>query len=237
MPPIPLIMKKILIANPAGYGLEAPEVGHFLVRAAKVLWQRGITIDISCPMKSRIHQMRNVAVKAARQQHADAILFIDPDIVPDALVHCGMTPFLPAALQFFDEHPGSVLAAPYCGAYPKRSVQVFACDEHGKLIRMSHKSTKLRGWLQVAAVGTGLMLIDMAVFDSLSPPYFFDRFRDVEETTLEHTQDVVFSKRVREAGHKIWCNFSAWCVHWQNNPVEPPGFEGKYGDTATTCPN
>jgi len=219
----------VLVCSPATYQLEAPEVGEYL--ASVYLWahQHKVEIAKSGVRKGRIHQIRNAAVEQAQQLGFDRILFIDPDMVVDRYLAAGQEPFLPTAMRHLDGHPGSVAAAPYCGPWPERTIRVFGIDpENGKLFHCSHGFSQWReGWHQVAAVGTGLMLIDVCLFSDLEPPYFEDQYRTRNQIAMKHSQDVTFCKRVRDAGHEIWVNFSSWCGHYQNSIVDPPGLEGQ----------
>ena len=51
---------------------------------------------------------------------------------------------------------------------------------------------------------TGFLLLRVALFDSLSKPYF--RFRADESSETNVSEDYDFSDRLRHAGYKIWCD-------------------------------
>jgi len=69
------------------------------------------------------------------------------------------------------------------------------------------------GLIEVDALGTGCMLINLAVFDKLEKPYFEYRLTKsgIKETFL--SEDIVFCERVRETGIQIFCDTTIRCGH------------------------
>lgn len=55
---------------------------------------------------------------------------------------------------------------------------------------------------ECAAVGLGLTLINMRVFDKLPFPWF----HTTETDEIHSTEDIVFCKEAREAGFKVWAD-------------------------------
>lgn len=56
---------------------------------------------------------------------------------------------------------------------------------------------------ECAAVGLGITLIDLKVFDKLPKPYF----KTKESKSGEHrTEDIVFCQDARKAGFEVWCD-------------------------------
>lgn len=220
---------KLLVCSPASFQLEAPEVGEYLAIVYGFAVEQNIEITKSGVRKGQVHQIRNGAVEQAQEQGYDRILFVDPDMVVDRYLAAGQEPFLPSAWEFLNEHPGCVAAAPYCGPWPKREIHAFGCNPAtGELFRADHGFCQWReGWQKVAAVGTGLMLVDVSIFDDLTPPFFDYEFWTEKKTRVKHSQDITFCRQVREAGHEIWVNFSSWQGHYQNSIVDPPGLEGQ----------
>lgn len=53
-------------------------------------------------------------------------------------------------------------------------------------------------------VGTGVMLIDMKVFDKIEKPYF--AFQSDENGMIIHGEDGSFCEKVKKAGIEIWCD-------------------------------
>jgi GT2 family glycosyltransferase len=55
---------------------------------------------------------------------------------------------------------------------------------------------------ECAAVGLGLTLINMKVFDKLPFPWF----HTTENKDIHSTEDIVFCREAREKGFKVWCD-------------------------------
>jgi len=241
----PKTTHKLHISIPTGWNLMSP---HTTLWFGKLMYEIGRTAPTLQPSmysvnNSRILMCRNMAVQDARQSGATHLLFVDPDMCPDYYVEWDekgnpagdAKPFFREAWAFAQAHPGGVYAAPYCGVPPKEHIHVFAEDQNGVLARLPHDQAKdLRGWMQVAAVGTGLMLIDMAVFDALDQktpngeiqPHFMDVYTDSTYTKLRWSQDVTFCKRCTDAGVPVYVNFDCWCRHQQFKWVGRPGDPG-----------
>ena len=112
---------------------------------------------------------------------------------------------------------------------PHSPVHCFVRNRQSQLVRLERdRAATLTGWQKVAAVGTGLMLIDMRVFQTIhrsDAPYFTDTYTDPTETKLRYSQDVDFCLRCGAAGIPIYVNFSCWCTHWQLSEVHRPGYQ------------
>ena len=237
---------RICLARPAGHKLESPDVGTYLVQWMNDLKNRpgAEDLDLFTVSNARIRMMRNMCVAHARQKQAHFLLFIDPDMGVDKYVQRGANgqvldpnyalPFFPAAWDLAlqhqkTNHPPAIYAAPYCATPPHEPVHVFVRNETGKLVRLERdRASTLRGWHQVGACGTGLMLIDMRVFDVIhrpNAPYFEDQYTDTTETKLRYSQDVDFCLRCGAAGIPVYVNFSCWCTHWQLAEVHRPGYK------------
>ena len=236
-------MYHIHIVRPCGWGLEVPDVGTYLLLLGfNIGYENGknhgnpdkqIAISLTQTNKSRIPAARNHGVKEAREEGATHLLMIDPDVAIDAFV--GTEPWAKkwwSEAWYFAKRDGPplVLTAPYAGQLQK--VHVFYRDKEGVNRRYSwNDAGKMSGWSQVNAVGSGLMLIDMRVFDLLDKhddslnqhrPYFRDIYADERETELDYTPDVYFCERCREVGVPIWVNWDCWCGHWQLQRVTSP---------------
>jgi hypothetical protein len=208
--------------------MESSDTGTWLLQFGFRLGQFVNEMHCYSVSNPRILMNRNICVKGAQEVHATHLLFIDPDMVPD--YYYGKEP---RAKRFFDEawpfilkHPGSICAAPYCGPSPAKPVHVFvrgaASDQ---LLRVPRgMAAKLEGWSSVEAVGTGLMLIDMAIFDRLEHPYFDDEYQDITKSDIRRTQDVWFCLRAREKKIPIYVHWDCWARHYQPNMVDKPGW-------------
>ena len=228
--PKPSARKLLVVARPVGFSVECPELGTWLASIALRIAQMP-QLDMAMIQVSNCRPAlnRNAAALTARRHKADYLLMVDPDMAPDRYLRpdgkggflSRMCPFLPTALDCLVRHPGSVVGAPYCAHYPLRQVQVF---HQGRRVQHS-EIPQLDGLREVDAIGTGLMLIDMAVLANIPPPVFEDEYRTPEQAQLSASQDVVFCRKVRQAGGKVFCLFDCWAGHQQTSIVDPPGFE------------
>ncbi len=221
-----------------GFSLECPDIGtQMMLLGYQIGFHNSkhpedktrLTISHIC--RDRIAVARNKAVQDATDRQATHLLMIDPDISIDHYVVAGESwarQWWPTVLSFVSEHPGAVVAAPYTGQGYPPPVHVFDWNSEDKPRRISWEEAAIReGWQQVAAVGTGLMLIDMAVFDRMEVPYFDDVCSDARKVKVEITPDVYFSLKCRDAGVPIYVNWDCWCGHWQNQVVESPRVGGR----------
>jgi len=178
--------------------------------------------------RQRIYAARNQGVYDARERNASHLLFMDPDISMDRYVlmrESWAKPWWETAWPCMQEHPGCVVACPYVGQSHSKPVFVFQAipGETGKIQRIPYEEAAERtGWERVAAVGTGLMLMDMSIFGKLSEPYFDEVCTDRSKRNVEITPDVYFCLQCSDADIPIWVNWDLWCGHWQNQVVEAP---------------
>lgn len=226
----------LCIGIPSGYKQMYTETAIWLAQCTAELAARAkhisdeFGLELCSTQSPRIALMRNLLVEMARERGATHLLMVDPDMLPDRFLRekngkplNRYRPFVWEAIKFAATHPQSVLAAPYHGQQPSGSVcHVFARNEAGELRRLPKpEAERLRGWQRVDAVGTGLMLLDMKLFDVLEPPYFFDEYKDAKQTTLLHSQDVAFCLKCGKAGVPTYVNFDCWAGHYQEKIVVP----------------
>jgi len=182
-----------------------------------------------------ITMSRNLAVKRAQQAGADILVFIDSDMRPD-LKYPGARPFWDSSLDFLlaQERP-SIVAAPYCGRPPNENVFVFRWfnmetgqpNPDMKLENVSRDNAAyLAGFEEVGAIGTGLMMIDMRVFERLPPPYFYYEWTDATQSEKGSTEDVTFTRDAAIAGCGLFCNWDAWAGHHKLKCVYKPKMIG-----------
>ncbi len=187
--------------------------------------------EVTCQYLStaRIGMMRNGLITRALQPPVSAthILMIDPDMVPDRYLGSDerAKPFWSEAWPFILDNPNAIAAAPYCGEYPERKIHVFADNEAGKSVRVTHvQAARLEGWQEVRGVGTGLMLMNAGIFRKMRQPWFDDSYTDRTHTELRRSQDVLFCEKASAAGIPTYVNFDCPCGHWQNSVVDMPGW-------------
>lgn len=231
--------------------LEVPDMRHWETR--NVLWmskdKRIQPFDDWLPNRDYIKLVdtpipmcRNDAVLTARQQGADVLVMLDCDMRPDCEfgVDPLAKPFLPTAFDFLYNHWETgpvVLAAPYCGASPHNNVFVFHWDSKRNPredildIRLEQytreQAIRLGGIQPVAAIGTGLMMFDMRIFDLVKPPWFYYTYNGMETKKLA-TEDCTFTRDVSMLGHlglgyePLLCLWDSWAGHWKPELVRKP---------------
>lgn len=222
----------ILIARFPWHGGEHPDVTDWLVqtvlkmksdeRVGKVHFRR---ID-----DTPITMGRNLAARHAQDVGADYVLMIDADMSPDLP---GSKPFWDTSWDFACKHEGPcVVAAPYCGAPPVNNVFIFRWANlmndnptpDARLEQFSREEAAGRaGFEEVAALPTGLILIDARVFGRLKPPFFYYEW---EDERLQHkkasTEDVTFTRDASMAGVPVYVNWDSWAGHWKPYRVDKP---------------
>lgn len=142
------------------------------------------------------HAMNNL-VKDARQIKATHLLNVDCDMIfpPDAI---------PKLLQANKDIVG--VNYRWRGNHvtqdaPQSTVRFPGNEKNGYRTVLEEDFPK--ELFECAAVGLGLTLIDMRVFDKLPFPYF--RTQENEETG-HRTEDIVFCRDARKLGFEVWCD-------------------------------
>lgn len=156
---------------------------------------------------SIVAEARNRCVELAREHAADALLFLDTDMV-----------FPRTTLQRLLAWDRDIVGA----TYPKRVAPYTVlganlpggrAEQDGALMEMRH-------------MPTGCLMIRMSVFDALPGPGF--RFRYEAQTGVIVGEDYDFCDRARAAGFSIWCDtqLSFDIGHIGQTIVRLPGSEG-----------
>lgn len=191
---------------------------------------------------------RNRCLEVAKKEGVDFVLMVDSDMAPDLYIGNGdllVQPFLPTALDFALKHPGPcAIAAPYGGPPPHENVYVFHwlnrqsdhpdVDLELNQYTREHAAT-LAGIQEVAALPTGLFLLDMRALNAITPPYFYYEFENDGarcpaclahepgvQTHKASTEDVTFTRDLSLAGVKVYAHWSAWAGHWKRKCVGKP---------------
>lgn len=225
--------RKLLIARFPGDGWEHSDCVDWYART--VAWcQQTPWLDFdSWKITSTPATMcRNAAVEAAKDARADYLLMVDSDMAPDLP---GQKPFLPAALEFAMAHDGPCLVgAPYCGAPPDERVMCFRAAYEGSRVSARptfgdfarEEAAGKTGFERVAAIGTGLLLIDLRAVERIEPPYFEYEWTDRTMSAWVSTEDVVFTRDLGFAGVPSYVAWDCWAGHWKSvligRPVCPP---------------
>lgn len=158
---------------------------------------------------------RNAAVRVARRESFDVLFMVDADMVPAG-------GFFMHALRFLKDATGAVIiGSPYCGVPPACDVQVMKPGTFERYTRDEAKA--LTGNTAVGAIGTGLLAFNVAAFDKLSPPYFDYEYPDERRETVSRTEDVSFTRRLTEAGGRVFAAWDEWSGHAKEAIVGKPG--------------
>lgn len=137
------------------------------------------------------HGMNNL-VKDARQIEASHLLNIDSDMI-----------FPPDALERLLKADKDIVGANYhqrgnhLDQDNRSSVTKF--EENGEYVSKLEEDFPKK-LFECAAVGLGLTLINMKVFDSLPFPWFH-----TTEGEEHSTEDIVFCQDARKLGFEVWC--------------------------------
>ncbi len=240
---------RLLVVRFSYDGNERVEVGQWIAQNAPILatHPRVEAVFWACPIGYPITVQRNSALQSALRNNCHFVLFLDTDMIFD--VHCsdgGMDyphlpkmpdqrPFMPAALDFALEHPGPcVIAAPYCSGPPQERVLVHRFSEFEqesanapteglRLECFTREEAATRtGYEMVAALPTGMMLIDTRVTQVLHPPWFTYEYADEYETKLATTEDVTFSRNLYYLGVPQYVSWNSWACHVKPKYVGRP---------------
>lgn len=201
------------------YGMvEHPAVGDFLWTTA-VATCRDSRIENTVNLwldHAPVYAARNLAVKAAKAHQAHFLCMIDAkDMHPQ---------FFPQAPQFWDK----AFDFAYCSSQPcvisaptrlrngMVNIHKERVDSTGKHLVMQRPAEceHKRGMEQVPGAGSGLMLVDMRVFDSLKPPYF-DFAYDPDKCHVLAGEDIAFTSRCTEAGIPVYAAWDCRAGHWK----------------------
>ena len=161
---------------------------------------RGIPLAL-CNQKGSILPMnRNRLVKEAQKLNCTHILQVDSDLT-----------FPPGALERLLDHKQPIVGA----TYPRRS------PPHDNLAVPLNKAptAKVTGLAEVDRLPTGLLLMELSVFDKITKPYFrfptLDQCESYPEGNIAG-EDYYLCDAAREAGYKVYLDveLSFMLTHW-----------------------
>lgn len=178
------------------------------------------------------------AYMAAFEYGADFTLMLDNDMHPDIELRDGCSlaqPFWESSIDFMLNYgKPACIAAPYCGPPPHENVYVFKpsrlesdCPPHITDILKFEQHTREEaanraGIEEVAALCTGLILIDNRIFKKLPPPWFEYEYTDQYKRHKASTEDVYMTRDTALIGAKQFINWDAWAGHWKRKCVRKP---------------
>ena len=186
-----------------------------------------------------VDMCRNRALQQSKDNGDHFAVFLDSDMAPDYRIRNtgedigpDNRPFLPDALDFALAHDGPcVVGVPYCCAPPhervmvKRWVNMENDDPDPQFQIRSYERSEVFdriGFEEVAALGTGLVSIDLRCLEVLPHPYFHYEWTDEHATAKASTEDIVFSRNLSFNGIPQYCYWSAWAGHWKAKCVNKP---------------
>lgn len=219
-----MIKKNVLFARFPYKAVEHPDTVDWLIRAVKAAKedQRIDQIHVARFDDTPITMTRNACIERAKRENVDYLLMIDSDMSPDLP---GQKPFWETAFHHLYNHEGpAVIAAPYVGPPPHCNVYVFQWialmngnpNPDLKLEQFTREEAeRLYGITEVAALPTGLMLLDMRGIEKLKPPYFYYEYTDEFESRKASTEDVTFTRDISLAGVPCYCAWDCWAGHWK----------------------
>lgn len=231
--------KRIMVCRFPGNGSERMECVDWITRLIRDHKDHP-EFDLGIPQKihdTPVDMCRNRAAAIALENNADYLLMVDNDMGPDCNLGkvAGAKHFLLSSWDFLKLLPPEqpcVIAAPYCGPPPEEFVYVFNWrwtgsverpDFRGKIEMIPRSEAAHRvGVSQVAALPTGLMLIDCRAFKQLPEPWFYYESADPRWTKKASTEDVTFSRDCALCRIPIYCNWDAWASHMKVMPIGKP---------------
>ena len=176
----------------------------------------------------------------AKDKGASYLLFVDPDMEPDieeGRADGKALPFFQSSLNMLEklkagkiegmpEGSLGIIGAPALSGPPDFMVNVQMPDDDVKCkyrrATIEEAIAKTSMIERVVAIGTGLMLIPMAVFDKAKTPYFEDKYNDPLKRFVYSSQDTSFCFNCNNNGVSVWCNWYAWARHWKTCPIDRP---------------
>lgn len=144
-----------------------------------------------------IGENRNYCVIQAQKNQSDYLFFVDDDMV-----------FEKDTLTRLLAHNKEVIGVnSYSRCLPLSST-VGLMDKDGKYMHPDkHSAIEMKipdTLFKCYFVGTGVMLIDMKVFDKIEKPYFV--FKSDKNGMIVHGEDGSFCEKVKSIGIDIWCD-------------------------------
>lgn len=205
-----------------------------------------------------IPMTRNASVLWARKQQADFLIMVDSDMWPDRyLGQPGVQPFLESSFEraytLWDARQLCIVS-PYVGPPPEELPYTFewrVLDGADSLMKLEMHTreyvARLGGFHEIAAGPTGLIMIDMRLFELTDPKLVRQRLEDLgRDSELYHkgwfyyeypdeygaekasTEDVTFTRELSQVGlsqlgyNPVIGNYDAWSAHMKPKACGKP---------------
>jgi hypothetical protein len=200
---------KVMVAVPTGeFARRADFYDHYnaLERPAGTIH---MTVHGQSPAQSR-----NKMIEKAQEHQCSHILFLDddmcfgPDVLTRLLAH---DKDVVSALYLMRNWPHQPVAFGE-GPWPSGECRFITLDPH------------VTGLVKVVNCGFGAVLINMRVFEKLTPPYV--TLGGIKSD--EWCDDIVFFNRVTKAGFEIYCDLDALVGHMASITIWPKYIDGKW---------
>jgi predicted O-methyltransferase YrrM len=224
-------------AGNGGTEAEHPSIADWLVKTTLKIKDDPRCEEGIWPFRKAdtpIPMVRNEALKGAVDNGVDVLVMIDSDQIPD--LHLGTDPeakpFWDTSFDFLWKHWDKgpcCIGAPYCGGFPhpiKGGITnpyifqwcAFEDDPARRTVSLEQYSreeaARQVGIQEVAALPTGLYMIDTRVTKIVKPEWFYYEWKDPPYNTQKaSTEDVVFTRDASLSGVPQFCNWDAWAGH------------------------
>lgn len=192
-----------------------------------------------------IPMLRNLAIEAAKADKCHFLVMVDNDMSPDCYLASNRNrlDILSDALPFWDSsidfmirnyvRGPCMVGSPYCGPPPHEMPYIFRwanmqsdhpnADAH--IEPYTREEAAIRsGFEEVACLPTGLVIVDMRVFDNplVNPPYFDYEYTDRFQQKKASTEDCMMTRDLNIANIPLYVNWDAWSGHWKKKCVGKP---------------
>jgi len=142
---------------------------------------------------------RNRIVEQARARKCTHIMFLDQD----------MTFPKDTITKMINANKDIVCGLYFQRDYPHLPTGMISINEK-EYSRITKKQIESNQLIEVDAAGTGCMLIKEEVFEAMGYPWFD---YSVYKGYTWYTEDVMFSRKAKKLGYKIWYDTSIKCGH------------------------
>lgn len=211
MPKLP----KVLVGLPVGNMVE-PGLVETLQRATELHSDEGYASPVQVISYRVTNQARNMLVERVLNGDWTHLFMLDDDMIYPA-----------GTLAKLLQADKDIIAPFYVRKVRGFLPNAFADDAQG------WHTLWCDTLVQVAAMGTGGMLIKREVFENILPQWFhYDIYPEPDKNRIEQkSEDVVFCDKAVQAGFEIWCDGRIKCGHvgtfvvWPGTEIEDkPGY-------------
>ena len=226
----------LCIARPVGLGFEHHDTGTYLADVSVRAYASGLfsAVHWTTTTQHRILEARNNLAQKALDCGADYLLFLDPDMDPNAEQdEPHYAPFMETSIKFLEElkagkhgmPEGSlgIIAAPALSGPPEYKCNVFAGAPNNMRRVTQQEAMDRKGCIdRVVGIGTAVMMIPTAVFKKLPQPWFDDVYENDIKSKVWITQDINFCQQCNSNGVSVWCSWYSFATHYKTVGIGRP---------------